>query len=399
MSEFPTTGPGRRGSFLIVVVGLSVMALSLSLTYFIRITTSVDEASVLLREGQMRLALHAAAMYVQESSRLGWSDEARETSPITNAQGWRGHGAATPVQVGGVTDRGGETFGWTDVRTGWLGPLGPRDPATGAIPAPRWWRGSQPYRPLPDDSELPSGADRVWPCPGAVVRCELHRLVRPPYAVMGLAAPNPLRPAIAYGHVDFDLNWTENRALWDGPEYIGALDPQPAAGADTWNDYRAGVRIPVSGTENAAWFRVYRETLADHDNDGVPFYDHVAIVDAGHQVKNWNVFVITAGAGATRGYRTYAEAPPGLFIDSAHFAQLRAAESIAWYRVEWSGQAGGSWDPAVTGWSDDTSDSRRDLVGTLSLQANAKTIAGFTARSFGGHFRWVQRLDREPPTW
>ena len=46
------------------------------------------------------------------------------------------------------------------------------------------------------------------------------------------------------------------------------------------------------------WFRVYRETPADRDNDGDPYYDRVAYPDDHHAT-----FIVTCGAGATAGFR------------------------------------------------------------------------------------------------
>lgn len=384
----------RRGSILIVVVGLSVMLLSLLITYLGRIQTSGSESRTLLSEAQARIMLTAALMYLQESSRLGWSSEAVETVGATTI-GWRGDPAA-PISVSAVRDTGGETYGWTDVRTGWLGPLGARDAASEAIPVPRWWTRmtSRPYVPLADDADLPPPAERQWPCPGAVVRCPVQRLERPPYAIMGLGAPNPLRPADAVPGVSgFDTSWgARNPAtLVYGPDYIGALDPQPASGADTWAAFAAGNPLPIDSTSQTAWFRIYRELLADHDNDGIPAFDRVAITDPGHQVRNWNIFIIAVGAGGTRGYRRYEDAPSGLFIDRRHFTDLRAAERIAWYRVEWSAQSGGSWDAQIYG--------RGGIGAEADQQADPTAIADATARSFGGSFSWIQRLDQEPPVW
>jgi hypothetical protein len=225
-----------------------------------------------------------------------------------------------------------------------------------------------------------------------VVRCELYREIRPPHAILSIANPNPLRPGDAvYGDPNFDTTWASRPAadLVYNAEYLGALDPQPVASA--WNDFDNGNRTAIESTRNLAWFRIYREVLADHDNDGTPWYDTVGVVDAAHRSKNWNVFIITAGAGASRGYRHWSDVPAGLFIDEQHFNDVRSRERLLWFRVEWSGMQGGSWAA--------TAEARNATDPDADQQTNSDEVAGFTARSFGGHFTWIQRLDREPPLW
>jgi hypothetical protein len=385
MNKYTSHQRPRQGGVLIVVVGLSVMILALTMTYITRIRSSGDETRLVIEEAQARLMLHAALMYLQEGSRIGWSDRALETGSGVISSGWRGQiGLSTFASVSGVRDHGGETFGWTDLRTGWLGPLAARDPATGAIPAPRWWtdHSSKPYDPLPNDNALPAVPDRVWPCPGAVVRCEMYRETRPPHAILGIANPNPLRPRDAvYGDPGFDTPWSTRPAadLVYNADYLGALDPQPVAA--TWNEFDSGNRTAIEATRNIAWFRIYREVLADHDNDGTPWYDSVAVVDTVHRSKNWNVFVITAGSGASRGYRDWGEVPAGLFVDEQHFDEVRARERLLWFRVEWSGMQGGSWSA--------TAEARNGKDPDADQQTNSDEVAGFTARSFGGHFTWI----------
>lgn len=443
----------RRGSILIIVIGISMILLSLMVMFLQRMRSDAEQMAAVVQDAQARVMLHAALMYLQESSRIGWSDRARETggAAASGHDGFRrdGYDPEDHTRVSGsVSDRGGEAFGWTDVRNGWLGPLGAIDPATKAVPVPAWWDDSSgaSYRPLPEDDELPPPDRRRWPMPGATIVANIALPELPPYAVRPTWAANPVIHRNHIGDASFDADlWHSGNIKSDlknrtvGHEgYHGMLDPQPVQ--DEWaddgnatdpdrEDFQTGrLRDPmdptsgialVPGSDGMAWFRIYRETLRDHngvDDPGYddPYYDAVdggagvgpaiaicrdgASPANGHQVKNWNVFVITCGAGPTRGYRDFAEAQaadPGLFPDQHAFDQLRQRESILWFRVEWTGQVGGGFENK--GWYH-----RRHLGSDTAAwqQLGNPTVHRFNAQfAAGGGFKWIQQLHREPERW
>lgn len=377
----------ERGSVLVVVVGLAAALLALSLAYMARMRGDAREGQLLLAEAQARIMLNAALMYLQETSRIGWYD------PATGAA------------------EGGECYGWTDIRDGSLGPRGPRPASPGAaLPVPAWWRGGWPSYP-----DLPAPAQRRWPCPGAATRADMHAMRRPPGAVQLTAAANPVPWPVPRDHPQWEEPWHKDpnvganittywkpaaAAALAAPGAMGMLDPQPVA--ETWGEFIAGDPAPLPASENLAWFRVYRETRADHDADGEPFFDTVALADPAAGIDNWSVFIVACGSGATRGYRFWdlpandprralepvTASESGLFPGEDVFQELRAQERILWYRVEWSPLQGGSFDASDT-YSQGVSD---DL--TTTYDRNRNLIS-----SVAGNFRWIQRLDREPPSW
>lgn len=419
----------RRGAVLIIVVGLAAMLVTLALAYLARARADANETAAVLADAQARIMLHAALMYVQEGSRLGWSSAAREIVPVSGA-GWRENAAFDALGQRGadaigaaVSDAGGEAYGWTDVRNGWLGPIGPRHiyGGAGAIPTPRWWSS---YRPLPEDTQLGAA---VWPMPGAVLRVTMDVPEVPPYAVGLDTTPNPFFPMemSVYGTPAWDTTWNNKwyldtntqvwANLWNNPQMLGHLHPQPVM--DRWDaagaqDFQTGTRAdPTSATSplvylertrQRAWFRIYREKLGDHDGDGAPYFDRVRISErtaAGtHANKNWSVFVITAGAGSTMGYRSWAEVlaagAEAIFGgDERFFEELRRTEAIQWWRVEWTAITGGfnASDLYEANWySGDVNETQR--------RSMVKSQRWDFSRSFGGNFKWVQRLD-PPADW
>jgi hypothetical protein len=159
----------------------------------------------------------------------------------------------------------------------------------------------------------------------------------------------------------------------------------------TSTGFATGEVKPLSRTQGYGWFRVYRELSADHNGDGNPYFDTLNL-NGGHAHPNLSVFIITCGSGATNGYRDYAEAEadlPGLFTDADHFALVRAAETVLHFRVEWS--------PFLP---NTTQQPYERVVPGDAATVNGKQHYYFSP--YGSHFgsiRWVQRLDREPPTW
>jgi hypothetical protein len=413
----------RAGAVLIIVVGLAAMLVSLAVAYLARARADAAETSAILADAQARVMLHAALMYIQEGSRIGWSTRALEVSG-GGGGGWREEatfdslGQRRVTSLGnGVTNFGGEAYGWTDVRNGWIGPIGPRVIANGAsgdgyIPNPTWWSG---YQPFPEDGQLGSS---VWPMPGSVLRIASEVAEVPPYAVSLNTTPNPFFPIVnTWGTPAWETTWNSTwhtdtnttiwGPIWGNPQMIGLLHPQPVM--DRWSggteDFQTGklsggTLSVIERTRNRSWFRIYRERLADHDGDGTPYFDQMKIserVGGSHVNKNWSVFLITVGAGATQGFRDWSEVTSSgasaLFGgDQAFFEELRRTEAIQWWRAEWSAVTGGFDANLYEGnwYGGNLNESQR--------RSMVKSHRWATWRSFGGNFKWLQRLD-PPADW
>jgi hypothetical protein len=282
-----------------------------------------------------------------------------------------------------------------------------------------------------DDIDLPAPPQRRggWPLPGTATRCPMAVAVVPPYATETTFAYNPIPTPVAYGDPSWDTAWGPAAGGWPwykadwapmktawiplifGTGAKGMLDPQPLK--STWVEFANGsastatagdwpaqkfdslTGLPagtqqlevVPGTENQAWFRIYRETQKDHDGDpsnvgnaGLEWWDHVALYDAAppkdavsppRRIRNWSVFIVACGAGGTHGYRFWDEADlqewetkhglpgwgraiepvtaeeSGLFVSEQSFRDLLASTRILWFRCEWSGLQSGAKDMGI----------------------------------------------------
>lgn len=470
----------ERGSVLLIVLGLLATILASVISFLALMRADAEEAALLIGQARARIMLVAACQYLQESARLGWCPLAPEqlaTDPD-----------AEPLSLQ-------QGFGWTDIRDGSLGPRGPQPSPAPTPPAwwpsnrifhaelrppmaswpawnaqrppspPWWWRRSWPPYPATEhvrDSDLPPAGDRVWPCPGAVVRIESFVMERPPAAVMPYATCNPAWPIprramlpneFDPGKVQWDAHLPESStasdAPWPGMYYplmaktwgnhlgtrtldapndvpaqatgtgFGALDPQPVV--DTWNDFARGDALPRVESLNQSWFRLYRELPSDHDNDGNPWYDRVPL--RGH-----GVFIIACGAGGSLGFRFWDTAEAGfsrdlelltasesnLFPDRRTFELLRERSQVLWFRVQWSGASGGGFDGlrnsiALSRWQTDPWGGDAPIQETHGATIGVDTYPGGPISAFTGmqvrmpssygHMAWIQRLDREPPRW
>ncbi|MBA3707308.1 MAG: hypothetical protein H0W83_00645 [Planctomycetes bacterium] len=339
---------------MVIVAGLCMILLTLAVTFLVKMRMDSQESIMLVRDAQARIMLVSALQYIQESSRLGWRDLSKI---ITDP--W---GDGSP---------GYETYGWTDVRDGSIGPRGPRyynptsagDPKQDTLTQPTWWPGAG----YPQDADgkfynaytyavgsLPASGSRKWPCPGSAMRGDMYVEVQPRFAVRLQKVANPF-----YARSD-EANSVEAKAFLDDPSYTTAtsvgdllknihfldgasvLDgPYPNAPvkngipgqtAVSWipfmNQWRSegfggldpqpvsatlalakiGDDTPRPTSANLGWFRIYRELPSDHDMDGIPYFDHVPL--EGH-----GVFIIACGGGATKGYRFWNAADPGYSID------------------------------------------------------------------------------------
>lgn len=330
-------GGMQSGTVLLVAVGLAAVMATLAVALILRMRSDARESRAVQDLAQCRVMLSAAMAYLQESSRLGWDG------------------------VSGTVGATGETFGWTDLRDGALGPRGARpvlstdttaqtvscDPDL-ANTEPTWWLklygDPDPLPPLPllryqpyftslDESnpgKFPAPVARRWPLPGSVVRCDMPVWQTPPYAIKPIYAANPIRPPVPYGDATWTATWTATNGI--NPAWLpdifnanqgalGMLDPQPVR--DTWVGFSAPGDAPRPHTRGVAWFRIYRELLSDHDGDDSNDVDYqklagvastgtscdtVAMYDSSDvtsrpPLRNYSVFIIACGAGPSRGYR------------------------------------------------------------------------------------------------
>lgn len=360
----------RSASVLIVIAGIAAMLATLAMAFFIKVRSEASKSRVLIMEAQARVMLNAALTYLQESSRLGW---------------------------------GSEGYGWIDIRDGSLGPRGPVA-ADGSLPVPAWWKAS--YGAYPPGPAFPGSTAVTWPAPGATMRGDLYAWTRPPHAIEMTYAYNPVPydPDQAVGITVTGWKpdeWNDKelvkfrfiRNAYGLPGAKGALQPQPVSANRT--AFIDGDPTPVTGSDGLGWFRCYRETAVERDNDGTPWYDHVAF-----PANQWSTFVITCAAGATRGFRDWAEvlaegASAQFNGDAALFAELRREERLLWYRVEWCANTGGVFDPVNTHFDN----SGQYHMKTSQRVNTSEPMGGLQTRNFTGTYRFIQRLDREPPRW
>jgi len=240
-----------------------------------------------------------------------------------------------------------EAYGWIDVRDGLPGPklaAGPASPVLFPI--------------------------------GTIARFPLGVWKRPPCAISQEQAPNAIK------------TWVTNPGLpitdpLFGLPLLTRPDPQPvfaASGLGTpfasWvrgervGDSDTGVGVLRQDSQGLAWFRLYRDGPA--------------------------TFVITAGAGATQGFRDWDEVANGSWGDQRDlfggsrelFEALLTTEVRQWFRVEWSAALSGIY--VLQGES--ARGQRRldhyDIQNQFHSQINAC-----------GTLNWVQRLRQPPVRW
>jgi len=376
---------------LIMVAGLSALLLSLAVAVLASTKALNEPSLIVLAEAQNRITLGSALTYLQETSRLGWG-----------------------------TNPGDHAYGWTDVRDGEIGPRGPRD-ASGTINRLGWSPGGN------------------FPAPGGVLRGDLYAWRLPPYAISQEVAPNAFKLTDAdaaqaawapiVGAEPVIREWNDGspkrtdsaRPFWQRAvadtktNGTGGYVTQPVMG--TWNEFAAGDQRPQAESVGRTWFRIYRERSTDCDGNGVPWYDTVPFAGSG-------TFIVTVGAGATRGFRFWdastdylngrtsipagisAHSSPidpvtasasGLFFDEGVFKAMRQGERIAWYRVQWTASTSSGLDPlAVVAVERGLSTQNRfHGIMTQTEQTNDFNILPH----HGGAIRWIQRLEKEPPVW
>jgi hypothetical protein len=249
-----------------------------------------------------------------------------------------------------------EAFGWVDVRDGSLGPKrSVSDPSNVFAPGP-------------------SGSPGVFPrIGGRALRCPMAVRQRPPFAIAAEQAPNAIN--------------TDPAAPAFGLPLLLRPDPQPV-GMDATTfavdaaDFRTGDPRLRPVTVNLSWFRVYRDGPA--------------------------TFTITCGAGATHGFKDWAEMSPTerqTYFggdDSAGeslFSQMLQNEVRLWYRVEWN---------AAIGHALSMPDGFNDAVDNYnpgSFTAGRYTRLDFSysllpsSLNAAGTIQWIQRLRAPPLNW
>ena len=441
----------RQGMLLMVIAQLMLVVIIMTMSYILVMRQDSVDSTEVVQQAQSRIAMHAALMYIQEGSRLGWAHKLGELATSNHAalHGW-------PATVG-------LAYGWTDTRDGSLGPRGPRPwgagPNSNDIPPPSWWSFTTiPYLPFPEDTDLPGPASRRFPCPGSAMRAPLAVPELTPYATDGRYNYNPIRRGAQNGPEP----WPLPKSLDFYP--MAALDPQPQA--DNWTTFKQGLETSVASRGNTmqaelpenrhvlrshtvgkAWFRIYRETLEDHDADQFAHqidqsgqnlvswpFDSVALYDPNYpQLKNWNVFIISCGAGGTRGYRWWnlnqgdprrglepvTARESGFFSSEAEFERLKEQEYIMWFRVHWSPLTGGYANSRTNGSGARKPGSGKSGLGAFTesgllnfwkrswrngtFRGNNNSTAGHMQNrtrvisSQGGNFQFIQRLPAEPP--
>ncbi|MDA3961662.1 MAG: hypothetical protein PF961_12790 [Planctomycetota bacterium] len=349
----------RSGVVLVVVAGIAALLVSLAVVFLSMMRRGGDDVAQVQRSMQARMMLYAACNYVQETARLGW---------------------------------GSESFGWVDVRGEQLpgglaggSRVGPRAVSTAADP---FGASLQPARST-------GGSAQAFPREGGIARCDIYVMEKPKHAVSARTRYNPMPTADAelsdlgvLSGGSYTSDW-RSWARFPNPEpWPAGLDQSMVnAGASasfmahadgTWDPgavapsasiaagFAAEDARPRSGTEGLAWFRVFREPEQFRDGDGMwrddgdrdyddpgdggasrpLFYDTVDMS------KVPATFIVTCGAGASRGWRSWAEiealpvaqrdAVAGLFMHSEdYFDQVRREESLLWFRIEWSPQVNG----------------------------------------------------------
>ncbi|MDA3960546.1 MAG: hypothetical protein PF961_07130 [Planctomycetota bacterium] len=436
----------RQGAILLIVVGLSMIILTVTVSYVSVVRSDTGQVQAVLQDVQARAMLDAARAYIAECSRIGWStvDPANTSSSVSNALA-----NALPNHFAI------ETMGWNDIRNGAIGPI-PRVTLNAS--------GARIAEPQEAGLSLATGdstyrigrGSGAWPDLGSTVRMDLHVATRVPLAIHQM--PNQRRiyldDRLVPPEGGFYFNGTGrtitsrgNAYLPDGSVTSGAWklggwhhqrNTQYAGG--TWKlaalrradplpldtttvGFHTGDPTPRSGTARRTWFRVYRETASDHDGNGSPWYDTTNLNGDGTRPPNGSVFVITCGAGGTMGFRNWTDVTAAnasaLFGSEAAFWDLRRSETILWYRTEWTAytqqnlaphgalsfnpsphadklerpnQQKGSPNPVLFDYN------RLDNNTVVRFEDEVDMVTAPVPLPFGS-FLWLQSLDREPPQW
>ncbi|MDA3961306.1 MAG: hypothetical protein PF961_10995 [Planctomycetota bacterium] len=401
----------RHGTILIIVAGLASILLVLSVSLISRSREEARASSLVMQEAQARMMLHAASQYVLESARLGYDDLALPT----------GHPQRTSPLTSGIIAR--EAFGWVDIR----GPLA--DPASGDVDAigPKDMFGYRLYDPTPIDPTVPSEYLTRWPAPGSVARCPMYRKTVPPYAISPQTVTNPLVFERG-GNADY-TRWADFSNRWPTPMFTQWSNTSSPTDPGY---FATGIPTPVSDSLGQSWFRVYREVEQDHNgvDDAGYSYDDATDIDTVDLSGHHGIFIVTCGAGATDGFRNWAEVQAlgatAQFGSETAFLEFQQTEQRMWYRIEYNAATGTDeyvyrardanyleLDNSTTNssvrvnqWDDhwkrrfDKDPSALPTTDTITPTHGTDYIVQ-TVRNFNplGTILWTQRITREPPRW
>lgn len=296
-----------RGAVLIIVVGIAMLLLAMTTAFVARIRSDVEAARVLVGEAQTRTLIAAACAYVLETGRIGWGEEA---------------------------------YGWCDIRDD-------SDPA--ALPGPRGRDGRQlPKRHDGSWAVDPAAAPLLrWPAIGGIARCPMFLPTLPPYATKGQYAYNPV-PRRSYSLAEPDASGYPS--TWSIGVRYNALSPQPAAfpnpepaGPWRWDDAASGIPGGYAevSTAFAAGGRVVNTDPGSLQGLAGTQLGWFRVLRIGV-----DVFVVSAGSGASRGFRTWQEvvesgAQAIFYNDPALFRSASASDRPLWYEIQWSSSVGG----------------------------------------------------------
>jgi hypothetical protein len=252
-----------------------------------------------------------------------------------------------------------EAYGWIDIRDGAVGPKPSASPSSSVTnPAP------MPGYGVDDDSLFPQQSVR---------RFDLFVKNIPPYAISLNAAPNPIDPST-------------------GVPWLVEPDPKPQVNS-SFALFESGDPTPRQDSTGRSWFRLRR--CGAGPNTNLARY-------------NAATFIVTCGAGASRGFRsrdwaTMNATDRNLFNnDQTLLASLEADEVRLWYIVEWSPAVGGLHQFNLVHHRGATTDASNDNY-TFNQYSQFPPNHSFYShshtkeRNFGGTIRYVQRLTSPPP--
>lgn len=362
----------RRGTILIIVAGISALLASMAVVFLTRMRSDVEESALLVQEAQARIMLSAACMYLQEAARLGYD------TPTSSASNFHLEG-----------------HGWIDVRDGATGPKA--DAAAATTDAARFFHtnaGTTAITP-PGASEYAytfrQNRDQHFPI-GTSRRFDMYMKTIPPFAIRLDAAPNPIDHTIGVPH-------------------LSRPDPMPVLPDGDWNwsnptaadfqRFEAGDPRPVQNSTGVAWFRLHR------CGPGHP--------DPNYAKYNAATFIVTVGAGGTRGFRFFGDPGGGRpremtaadeqeFGNREFFTSLQDTEFRQWYLVEWSPAVGGQLFFNLIHHRTPKFDANgEEFAHTQYAQfpqnRNRYSHSQGKMKNFGGTISYVQRLAKEPPEW
>lgn len=453
----------RQGTVILIVVGMAAILLTVFMVILRQVRAEALEGQTVEAEAQARMMLPAALSFICEAARLGntfdgeghgWTDvrprapgDAGRIGPL----GPRQADGTLPTLVTNHGNLGGGANSWPEPGSRyrgdcyvWTRPPSAVRPTAAPNPVQVPWEWLQQYetadaatkgdtligmfaRPKRVTGTVPANAFGMFPYDPAW-RVVVHNNTTTPQTDPPMILPGTqwmpggiqvLEDAALKAH--FQTTWYEllERYRSGSFEYNGGLHLQPIS--DTHAEFLAGDPTPRQGSTNRAWFRVYREPAVTHDGSG-EWFDTVPI--AGQ-----NVFIITCGAGATRGFRTFQEADDHFtaigeanpYPNEGFFQRLRARERILWYRAEWSAFIGNAVDSRekfmATSLGGDLANqgsghgSPNDFTNMLVQRPFHRDIQGGEQwgeelaewefnqgppLNFSGTFKWIERLPSEP---